>query len=61
MDGKYDTMDGSSDEVLSTTTKRMQAWVRKEADIHPLRWNGLTYLERIHMPKIWFLILEYQV
>jgi hypothetical protein len=22
--------------------KRRQAWVRKEADIHPLRGNGLT-------------------
>jgi hypothetical protein len=42
LDAEHDTVDGSSDEVLSTTTKKRQAWVKKEADIHPLRGNGLT-------------------
>jgi hypothetical protein len=41
MDAEYDMVDGSPDEVLSTTTTR-QAWVRKDEDIHPLRGNGLT-------------------
>jgi hypothetical protein len=33
----------------------------RRPDIHPLRGNGLTYLVRIHMPRIRFLILEHQV
>jgi hypothetical protein len=39
MDAEYDTVDGSLDEVLSTTTTGK---VRKDEDISPLRENGLT-------------------
>jgi len=60
LDAEYDAVDGSSDEFLSATTKKKAGLGQKEADIHPLRENGLT-LVRVHMPRILFLILEHQV
>jgi hypothetical protein len=36
-----------------------QVWVRNDEVIHPLRGSGLTYLVRLYMPRIWFLILEH--
>jgi hypothetical protein len=39
LDAEHDTVDGSSDEVLSTTTKRKAGLGQKGADIHPLRGN----------------------
>jgi hypothetical protein len=43
MDAEYDTVDGSLDEVLSTTTTWKTTWVKKDEDIHPLRgeWTHL--------------------
>jgi hypothetical protein len=38
-----------------------KAWVRKDDDVHPSRGSGLTKMVRIHIPRIWFLILEHQV
>jgi hypothetical protein len=61
LDAKYDAVDGSSDEVLSITPKRKATWVRMEADIHPLRGNGLTQLVREYIPRIWFLILKHYI
>jgi hypothetical protein len=39
MDEKYDTMDGSSDEVLPTTTTRKVGMGQKEGRNSPFEWE----------------------
>jgi len=36
-----------------------KVWIRNDEAIHPLKGSGLTYMVKLHMPRIWFLILEH--
>jgi hypothetical protein len=59
LDAKHDTVDGSSNKVLSTTAKK-KAGMGQEGGRHSPLKGEWTHLVRIHMPRIWFLILEHQ-